>query len=445
MATSINSIVTASSNPVDKTDSAALEALEFTRKRILASSNFPNRDNALIGSILNTPAKELSFDIGNLPEKIQDEYFEKVSALDANMDILRKAKDKFYSNQVKYDPFLRALYSAQFTKDFPIETCGGFAQTAFYFLLKNYQFKRIEVCTLVGGDHTFNIIDSKLVLDGWTDKKNIYPVNEIPSYLEDYKGVDLYENPVMEKMDPQLQRIENVVSNINSSGDFRAKINLKEDKAALNWFMFNLDAFHALTDRDKQIALAKQIIATRPKMKNSKNLEAARCVISQMKFFLDGTYGEIYNLGPISTITSVFENWKIRHDCLKDHVSSLTIDYMIKIMERFRNNQRDKGFQKVCRMPEEIRNILLAADKKTGNEDEQVRSERIAQAAHRWIMDQMKKGLKNERHEEVSKIFKKLPADIRESINKEGDYLAFVQHPHLQPSLSQGQVLSLQH
>jgi len=425
MTTSINSIITGSVDYVDKTEIAALEALQFTRSRILASSNFPNRDNALIGSILfknnvsNVPIKEFSFDIGNLPKRIQNEYSEKADALHANLKILRNAKKKFYANQVKDDLFLRALYSAQFTKDIPIENCGGIARTTFYFLLKNHRLKRIEVCNLAGGDHSFVIIDSKLVLDGWTDKKSTFLVNEAPLYLEDYKGVDLYANPVLKKMDPQLQRIKNVVSNINSSDDFRAKINLLEDKAALNWFISNLDAFHALTDLDKQITLAKQIIATRPKMKNEDNLLAARCVISQLKFFLDGTYGEIYNLGPISTIPSVFENWKIKQDCLKDHVSSLTIDYMIKIGDLFSKNQRDKGFQKVFRMPEEIRNTLLAADKKIGKETYRRRNARIAQAAYRWIMDQMKKGLKNKRYEEVFKIFKKLPLDIRASINKD--------------------------
>ncbi len=221
-----------------------------------------------------------------------------------------------------------------------------------------------------------------------------------------------------------------------------------------------------------------------------------------MKCFLDKSYGDIYNLGPISTITSVFEDWKVEANCLKDHISAITIDYMIKIMDLFNKNQRNKGFKNVFRMPAEIRNLLLAADKKIGKEKYHSRNARIAKAAYRWTMDQIKKGLENKRYEEAFKIFKKLPSDIRNSINtnlfelveasgisdisysedlfydletnqifddfrlsaldkdlalpkiqrlfpildlKDKNHYFFLQHPHVQPSLSQGQVRSLQH
>jgi hypothetical protein len=426
----------------------AHESVNATMEKIIFSSNFPNKGNRLIEHLIpKTTINKKNITFLDLNSNLKIKYRNVADTIDDRIKTQREERNEFVANQPKVDDFLTATWKSQLlSKE---GNCFEMAHDVFFRSLK--KGKKVDIYRLKGGkevDHVFVVYNRKntshstvlstwginsTVGDPWTDEENVFPAFDIPLFLENYMGYDESTGmPKTERFDPKKHALFLEVSNIYSLNDFIEKTNYGFDQNALDWFQHELDHFHTTRSMERKISIANRIISNHPKIYQKGNKKVVKSLISQMRCFLDFSYVDVYNIGPIATNKSV--------PILQgNYVTALSIDYMIKIarlFEKDRQNQTTIGLKKFKKFPQEARDFVFRQiEDGIKNQGYQVASgygeeafnqidgldtsnSNRAKALYAWVIDKLQVALQNYKYEEACKIFDKLPAHVRQTIRE---------------------------
>jgi hypothetical protein len=407
-------------------EAIAKKTIEATQKKMFSPSNAP-----LNGTLMNYLSSELKSTDKEL-------YKDFVQVTGGNLKNFRKLNEQFLRKQPKRDPFIKILYSAQMNHDnIKIGNCEEFADYSFLFLLKNGVSKvaRAYLDDLDeftdNSDHEFTILNKKnndpnfmkwgrhcMVVDSHTG--NSYPAYDIPLYLKDFKGVDAEGNPILEKFDPSFQTVKVDMTNIYSSS-FLHKLFLTStaDSKAIKWFKSELEKFEKASSPKEKSKIAEEIISKAPKFQNIENKNVAKTIISQLNYFLNPNFAELYNVGPKNE-KSVFEDFPITEQHLRYYVCSTTIDHLLKIAELYKAGLIERSDKKFLKLSCDLRNGIKAQFGKLtkGLSDEDSESPHLwVKAIHMYVIDKMATAVTNQKYTEACKIFAKLPEYVHEDIH----------------------------
>jgi hypothetical protein len=149
-------------------------------------------------------------------------------ASDRYGELVQKGKDRFRAAKSS-SRFIHTLIDAKVDRGAFVNACEGSCEAIFSRLIKQRRVDlKINLCCITPGDHSFIVAggagenEQKYVLDTWNGCK-LYSVERINDLLYDFKGMKSDGSPVLQRFDPQRQKIKIITSNFYSAKEFRKK------------------------------------------------------------------------------------------------------------------------------------------------------------------------------------------------------------------------------
>ena len=361
---------------IEKTDEifkAAKACNAFFLSHPYLSDNHPNRNNILSDYINRTE------NLNGLSHN--DRLIELVEKICNRQEELDEQTMTAFGKSPKKDRFVRHAFTHKIFKKFLINNCEGISEAGFFYLLKKYHVK-VELFNIKNGDHNFIVIKRKkgsdpknyktwgrhcLIIDNWTEKKNIFYAHEIPIYLEAYLGeIDNNLKPVTELYDSNKHELHRSLSSLFSSADLEILWHEQpSDQHILSWHLNKLKEFENAKDLMDKTKIAQEILDSKFKCTQKKNQNLIKELKNQLRFFLDPDYLKVYNLNAdIPEYFSAIELLDLSVDIDHSFISRLLIDTLCKIAALFDKDQIEKAEKKLSRLNidilKEIDNHLIS-------------------------------------------------------------------------------------
>ena len=387
------------------------------RQKISFSPNNPNRNNEWVRKWCVERSADLSM-VGSLVELPIDVkvYFQllRKNKAQAHCD-LHQLMYKFGNYQPKQNPFLTMLQEAQIVRVFGIGNCDELTKEIFYDAIVNRLVLKIDQFVLP--KHVFIVVDRKpeslledwktwngKVLDAWTNFENCFETDEMPIHLKNF--IDFDDDTFMPRIEPfapSNHKIDHYMANIFTFNDLKPQLILDKDFEAIQWLQSNLDHFHSLTSFKERENVAKELLKSMPKMKNSQNKDVISTLKCQFHVFLDPSYVKIFHIGPdrISK-NSLFKTFEIMPQWCEDFISVLTIKKLAKIVKLVEEKKGSTAHVEFYFLNEALQNSIQRLESENKNAP-------LDQLIKLWILDKVKIALNNGRNAEAKQIVQLMP------------------------------------